>query len=85
MAILCSLPRSKMDDASREARYFEQKAEHGALSNRIKLYERNSYIQTSFDSRSVGRRVSVTLDVVYGLNGNCGVLGATPGGASGYV
>ena len=74
-----------MDDASREARYFEQKAEHGALSNRIKLYERNSYIQTSFDSRNVGRRVSVTPGVVYGLDGNCDALEAAPRSASGYM
>ena len=70
---------------SKDARRFGKKAERGSLCNRIKPYEKNSYLHTSLKSGNAEHRIGVTPDVVYGLDGNCGALETAPRGASGNV
>ena len=69
---------------ARHARSLAKKAEHESLGDRIKLYEWNSNIQTSFNSRNAEGRIGVTPGVIYSLGGECAAL-RTARGASGYV
>ena len=63
----------------------QKKANYGSHPNRINLYEKNSYLHTLLNSGNAEHRIVVTPGVVYGLDGNCGVLEAAPRGANGYL
>jgi hypothetical protein len=64
--------------------FFAKKADHGSPSKRLELYERNSNIQTSFNSRNAEGRIGVTPGVIYSLGGECAAVG-TARSASGNV